>query len=371
MNDAVFTTIIVTGFTVAFLHAAIPTHWLPFVLTGRVQKWSRSKTLLVTALAGCGHVLFTAVLGFLVAWGGMTLSDKTGGWFPLIAGGALLLFGLYYVVQQLRGKGHGHSHAFGGHDHGEQGHDHPHDGGHEHGGHDHPHEAGHGEDDHGPCGGLLVNTGHGFVELTVFETGVPPEFRLFFYDAKKQPEALPLAESITIETVRPEGARQTFAFRADAGFLQSMTAIPEPHEFRAIVRLSHGAHVHEHEVPFAEHDHGHAHPHETVAEQLAEAQLPPRKSDWAAIVSLFALLTFSPCEGFIPVYVSGVKYGWGGFFLLTAILSIATVAGMIVFTWLTLAGMEKLKLGWLEKYESGVLGGMLCVLGLLIMIFEH
>ena len=66
-----------------------------------------------------------------------------------------------------------------------------------------------------------------------------------------------------------------------------------------------------------------------------------------------------------------MKYGWGGFFLLTAILSIATVAGMIVFTWLTLAGMEKLKLGRLEKYESGVLGGMLCVLGLLIMIFEH
>ena len=375
MNDAVFTTIIVTGFTVAFLHAAIPTHWLPFVLTGRVQKWSRSKTLLVTALAGCGHVLFTAVLGFLVAWGGMTLSDKIGSWFPLIAGGALLLFGLYYVIQQLRGKGHAHSHAFGGHSHGEPGHDDPHDGGHEQGGHDHPHphEAAHGEDDHGPRGGVLVNTGHGFVELTVFETGVPPEFRLFFYDAKKQLERLPEAESITIETVRPEGSRQTFAFRAGEGFLQSLTSIPEPHEFRAIVRQSHGGHVHEHEVPFAEHDHAHAdpHKHESVADEIAHSPLPPRKSDWAAIMSLFALLTFSPCEGFIPVYVSGVKYGWGGFFLLTAILSIATVAGMIVFTWLTLAGMEKLKLGWLEKYESGVLGGMLCVLGLLIMIFEH
>ena len=66
MNSAVLTTIAATGFTVAFFHAAIPTHWLPFVLTARVQKWNKSKTLLITTLAGCGHVLFTAALGFLV-----------------------------------------------------------------------------------------------------------------------------------------------------------------------------------------------------------------------------------------------------------------------------------------------------------------
>ena len=375
MNQAVFTTIAVTGFTVAFFHAAIPTHWLPFVLTARVQKWSRSKTLLVTALAGGGHVLFTAIPGFLVAWGGMTLSDKIGNTFPLIAGGALLLFGLYYVIQQLRGKGHGHSHAFGGHEHGDHGHDHPHADGHKDGGHDHPHphEHEHGPIGDGPRGGLLVDLGHGFVEITVFETGVPPEFRLFFHDKNKQAMSVPSNATVTIETVRPEGARQTFAFRAGDGFLQSTTDIPEPHEFRAIVRVAHGGYVHEHEVPFVEHDHGHGHASEpeTIAEELAQAPPPPRKSNWAAITSLLALLTFSPCEGFLPVYVSGVKFGWGGFFLLTTILSVATVGGMIVFTWLTLAGMEKLKLGFLEKYESGVLGGMLCALGLLIMIFEH
>ena len=130
MNQAVFTTIAVTGFTIAFLHAAIHTHWLPFVLTARVQKWNRSKTLLITALAGSGHVLFTAILGFLVAWCGIALSDKIGRWFPFIAGGALVAFGLYYVIQQLRGKGHSHSNLFGGHAHDEHGHG---EHGHEHG----------------------------------------------------------------------------------------------------------------------------------------------------------------------------------------------------------------------------------------------
>ncbi len=66
MNGTAVTTIAATGFTVAFFHAAIPTHWLPFVLVGRAQHWTRAKTLLVTMLAGLGHVLFTAALGFLV-----------------------------------------------------------------------------------------------------------------------------------------------------------------------------------------------------------------------------------------------------------------------------------------------------------------
>lgn len=89
-----------------------------------------------------------------------------------------------------------------------------------------------------------------------------------------------------------------------------------------------------------------------------------------AVTSLLALLTFSPCEAFLPIYASGVRYGWAGFALLTAILSIGTVAGMVLFTWLTLRGVQKVKLTALEKYESGIIGGLLCVVGLLIIFFE-
>jgi len=346
MNVAILTTIAVTGFTVAFLHAAIPTHWLPFVLTARVQKWNRRKTLLITTVAGCGHVLFTAILGFLIAWLGIALNEKIGRWFPWIAGGALIAFGLYYVIQQLRSKGHGHSHQSGGHAHD------------------------HGEVERGSHGGFLVNLGQGFVEITVFETGVPPQFRLFFYDERKQALAVPGHATVNIETVRPGSARQTFTFRTNGEFLESTTVIPEPHEFKAIVQLSHGSHTHRHEVDFAEHDHA-PHAPDGCDHGGQAVQPPPRRSDWAAIVSLLTLLTFSPCEGFLPVYVSGVRYGWSGFFLLTLVLSVATVAGMVIFTWLTLAGMEKLKLAFLEKYEGGVLGGVLCLLGLVIILFEH
>jgi len=348
MNSTVLTTIAVTGFTIAFLHAAIPTHWLPFVLTGRVQKWSRGKTLLVTAICGSGHVLFTAILGFLVAWLGFALNERVGAWFPRIAGGALLAFGLFYVYRQFSGHGHGHSHMFGGHHHPEhtEGDDHK----------------------HGVHGGPLVDTGHGNIELSVFETGVPPRFRLYFTDAKGREAAPPSPGNLGLNTLRPDATRQVFTFKTGPGYLESNEDIPEPHEFRVFLELGHGNHVHKHELEFVEdHHHGeHGHDHAD-----AEVKPPARaKSDWAAMVSLFVLLTFSPCEGFIPVYVSGVRYGWGGFALLTAILSVGTVLGMVVFTWLTLVGLEKLNLKWIERYESGVLGGLLCLLGLLVMFFE-
>jgi nickel/cobalt transporter (NicO) family protein len=258
MNDLVFTTLVVTGFAVAFLHAAIPTHWLPFVVAARAQHWKRPKTLAVTGVAGAGHVLFTIALGVLVVWGGMTINSRIGNAFPLIAGGALIVLGLFYLGRQIRG-GMGHSHLFGHHSHKK----------HEHHSHDH-HTQSH----------------------------------------------------------------------ADA------------HEHHAL------AHVYEHV--------GQEDDIVTIKRQWSQ-----RRSDFVVITGLFALLTFSPCEAFLPVYLIGAKYGWIGFALLSAILAIATVAGMVFFTWLTLAGVEKLKFRALEKFESGLLGGVLCLLGVLIILFER
>src|SRR6187399_2131555 len=117
MNDTVLTTIAITGFGVAFFHAAIPTHWLPFVLASRAQGWTHSRTLGVTALAGTGHVLVTAALGMLIALFGIALNERIGTWFPRIAGAALLLLGSFYLYRQFTGKGHAHHHLFCGHKH--------------------------------------------------------------------------------------------------------------------------------------------------------------------------------------------------------------------------------------------------------------
>ena len=252
MNHNILLPIIVTGFSIAFFHAAIPTHWLPFVMAARAQRWSKSKTLGVTALAGGGHVLFTTILGILIVWLGIKIDEKVGHWFPIIAGGVLILFGLYYLIQQLRGQGHSHSHFSFGTKHKDHGHNHDHN-------HNHDHDHGHGH--------------------------------------KKSSQSL-------LEHIDPDEARK------------------KP------------------------------------------------MSDKVAILSLLAMLTFSPCEGFLPVYLSAISYGWIGFALLSMILALATLLGMVIFTWLTLAGMEKLKLSFLERYESGLMGAILCMLGLGVILFE-
>ena len=122
---------------------------------------------------------------------------------------------------------------------------------HEH--HDHGHS--HGHDDT-----KLINTGHGIVNLSVFETGVPPVFRLAFSEHGKA--FLPEPSSVIIETVRPGGARQTFAFVKKEGFLESTTDIPEPHEFDLPLTLSHDGHAHSYPAQFRDHDHGHTHDHD-------------------------------------------------------------------------------------------------------------
>ena len=335
-----FLSIAATGFIVAFAHAAIPTHWLPFVLTGRGQRWGKAKTLMVVALCGSGHVLFTTLLGVLVVWLGIETSKWTGNIFPWIAGGALILFGLYYLVRQARGGGHGHSHFGGGHSHGAN----PD----VHGGHDHASEA------------KRIDTGHGVLVLEVFEDGVPPRFRL---RASGAPESLPRAGALSLETVRAGGTRQTFSFVDRSTYVESVEEIPEPHEFTARLRIAHGAHAHHHEVRFEEHTHADA------GQPVAPARVGVATSDRAAILSLFTLLTFSPCEGFLPVYLSGITYGWMGFLTLSAVLAFATIAGMVVFTWLTMAGMERLRLGFLERYESGILGTLILFLGIGIIFF--
>jgi hypothetical protein len=105
VNSTFFTSIAVTGFAVAFLHAALPTHWLPFVLVGRAQKWSTGRTLGVTLLAGLGHVGLTIALGLALVVAGLALEPKLGGLFHWVVGGLMIAVGLFYIA---RGR---HNHA--------------------------------------------------------------------------------------------------------------------------------------------------------------------------------------------------------------------------------------------------------------------
>ena len=190
------------GLSIATLHAILPNHWMPFVLVGQAQKWSKRKTLSIAALAGGGHIVLTTVLGGLIVWAGVKLSARLEEFFAFLAGAILILVGILYGISNVRHRGHSHAH------------------------------------------------------------------------------------------------------------------------------------------------HGHE-----------------RLSDKAAAGSLIAVLTFSPCEAFLPVYLLATPYGWVGFVVLSAVLATGTLGGMLALTGLTLAGLERMAFPRVERYAGLIVGSIMVLLG--------
>lgn len=87
------------GFAAAFLHAALPTHWLPFVLVGRAQRWNLSKNLLAVAAAGLAHIASTAVVGSLIVAAGLALDELVAGLLPHLSAVLLFGFGGFYLIK--------------------------------------------------------------------------------------------------------------------------------------------------------------------------------------------------------------------------------------------------------------------------------
>lgn len=121
---------------------------------------------------------------------------------------------------------------------------------------DHAHDHHHHDHDHDDA--KLIDIGRGTVTISVFETDVPPVFRLAF--SENGNAYLPEAASVVVETLRVGGGSQTFAFTPKEGFLESTEEIPEPHEFDLTLTLTRDGQTYRYPAQFREHDHGHA-PH--------------------------------------------------------------------------------------------------------------
>lgn len=219
MSDISILPILLTGLFISVLHSMIPTHWLPFVMASRSQKWSWSKTQSILLIAGLGHVIMTTLLGAVIFALGLGVYHNIQTYFIAIAGSSIALFGLFQIYQYK--TGHKHSHC------------------------DHTGEHHHGED------------------------------------------------------------------------------------------------------------------------------LKKKSTDGWAILSLLSLLTFSPCESFLPVYLSAVGYGWMGFLLLSLVLAMGTLITMLSFTWLSNKTISHFKMDWLEDHEKLISGVGLVLLAIALVLIER
>jgi nickel/cobalt exporter len=220
------------AFTIAALHALIPSHWLAFAIVGRAQRWTMRQTLRIVALAGAGHILMTLLLGLILATVGKTLLHSIPDrWEHAVTAGALILLGIYFAIPALRGRS----------------------------GCRHPHHH---------------------------------DYHLFETQDKHRNDRHPSQS------------------------LQSIGSSP------------------------------------------------------TVIGALVMGMTLSPCLDLLSIYIPAAMLSWQALVAVSLIMAITTLGIMIGLVWLTLKGLERLNLQWLEQNEGLAVGGTLIALGVLLLFIR-
>ncbi len=89
------------------------------------------------------------------------------------------------------------------------------------------------EPNKGPKGGKLFTTDGFSVEVTIFEKGVPPQFRLYLYENGKP--LPPAAAKVAITLSRLGAPVQLFKFTPEADYLLGDQVVEEPHSFEVAI----------------------------------------------------------------------------------------------------------------------------------------
>ena len=121
------------------------------------------------------------------------------------------------------------------------------------------------------------------------------------------------------------------------------------------------------------HSHGHHLPQngEDEAETEEAGGAPRRFAQSSSIIgALVAGMTLSPCLDLLSVYVGAAAQPWAVLLLLSLLMALVTLSLMVALVWLTLRGLQRLDLHWLEHNEGFAIGGLLVALGLLLLFLK-
>ncbi|PVM83897.1 HlyD family secretion protein [Caulobacter radicis] len=85
----------------------------------------------------------------------------------------------------------------------------------------------------GPHGGRMLHDGDLSIEITIFEDGVEPEFRVYAY--RKDKPLAPSQFQLTIALTRLDGEVNRFALKPEGDYLRGQGVVTEPHSFDVAV----------------------------------------------------------------------------------------------------------------------------------------
>lgn len=99
------------------------------------------------------------------------------------------------------------------------------------------------EYERGPHRGRMLRDGDFALEVTIFETNVPPQYRLYAYQNDKPLK--PTEVGVTIELKRLDGEVNRFTFRPENDYLTGSGIVTEPHSFDVKVDAKHAGKAHQ------------------------------------------------------------------------------------------------------------------------------
>ena len=94
----------------------------------------------------------------------------------------------------------------------------------------------------GPNGGRLLQDGDFALELAIFETGVPPEYRAWGYHNESL--VSPASVNLNVTLTRLGDTQDRIGFRAEGDYLRGDTVIYEPHSFIVSIEAGHQGQTH-------------------------------------------------------------------------------------------------------------------------------
>lgn len=91
-------------------------------------------------------------------------------------------------------------------------------------------------------------------------------------------------------------------------------------------------------------------------------------SDKTIAISLFIMLSTSPCVAALPIFLAANTFSWTKLLMLSIILSVTTISAMLVLTILAYKGVKKINLCSVEEYEKEIIGGILIIIGIISFV---
>jgi hypothetical protein len=98
--------ILLGSLLLSVIHALIPNHWIPLIAISKTEKWTDKETLFATFITGFSHTISTIIIGIIVGFVGIKLTESYN-YITKVAAPIILVFiGIIYVLIDLKSSDH-------------------------------------------------------------------------------------------------------------------------------------------------------------------------------------------------------------------------------------------------------------------------